>query len=399
MRTHFARNALTLGLLSAIGPFAIDMYLPALPTLGADLNASTFGVQMTLMAYFVGFGFTQIIYGPVSDMVGRKPPLYFGLAVFAVATLGAALATSIEWLIAFRIVQGIGAAAAMVIPRAVIRDLHTGVAAARLMSLVMLVFSVSPILAPLAGSALIVPFGWRAVFYAVAVTAVIGLALVAFSLPETRPPSERVKGGIGPVLSSYGSLLQDWHFMSLTIIGALGISSFMVFLATSSFIYIDHFGLTPMLYSLTFSLNAIGFIGAAQFSALLGQRFGMGRVILGAVSAFAAMAMVHLLLVLTGIDNVVVLIVMLFLTFAFLGLVIPASMVMSLDPHGPIAGMASALAGTLQMVIAALVIVCVSLFFNGTALAMVAAIALCALGTLALAWMSLAPKAVAAPAE
>lgn len=187
--------------------------------------------------------------------------------------------------------------------------------------------------------------------------------------------------------------------MSLTIIGALGISSFMVFLATSSFIYIDHFGLTPMLYSLTFSLNAIGFIGASQFSALLGQRFGMGRVILGAVSAFAAMAMVHLLLVLTGIDNVVVLIVMLFLTFAFLGLVIPASMVMSLDPHGPIAGMASALAGTLQMVIAALVIVCVSLFFNGTALAMVAAIALCALGTLALAWMSLAPKAVAAPAE
>ncbi|MDH7794091.1 MULTISPECIES: multidrug effflux MFS transporter [unclassified Beijerinckia] len=399
MRTSFARNALTLGLLSAIGPFAIDMYLPALPALGADLKASTFGVQMTLMAYFVGFGLTQIIYGPLSDIFGRKLPLYFGLGLFALATLGAAMATSIEWLIALRVIQGVGAAAAMVIPRAVIRDLHTGVAAARLMSLVMLVFSVSPILAPLFGSALIVPFGWRAVFYAVAVTALIGLALVAFSLPETRPPATRMKGGLKPVLSSYGYLLRDWHFMSLSIIGGLGISSFMVFLSTSAFIYMDHFGLTPTLYSLAFSINAVGFIGASQLSASLGQRFGMGRVVLGAVSAFAVMAVAHLLLALSGIDNIAVVIPMLFMTFTFLGLVIPASMVMSLDPHGPIAGMASALGGTLQMVIAAVVIVLASLSFNGTVLAMVAAIALCAIGTVILAWMSLGTRMVAAPAE
>ena len=118
---------------------------------------------MTLMAFFAGFGITQIIYGPVSDMVGRKPPLYFGLAVFILGAIGCGLAPSIEWLIGLRFLQGIGAASVMVIPRAVIRDLHTGVEATRLMSLVMLVFSVSPILAPLTGSALIVPFGWRAV--------------------------------------------------------------------------------------------------------------------------------------------------------------------------------------------------------------------------------------------
>ena len=163
----YAKNAIVLGLLAAVGPFAVDMYLPALPTITADLGASTAATQMTLTAYFLSFGICQIVYGPVADMAGRKPPLYFGLAFFIVGAVGCALATSIEVLIFFRFVQGVGASASMVIPRAVIRDLHTGVEATKLMSLVMLVLSVSPILAPLTGSALIVPFGWRAVFVAV----------------------------------------------------------------------------------------------------------------------------------------------------------------------------------------------------------------------------------------
>src|SRR4051794_38216951 len=157
----FARNALILGLLAAIGPFAIDMYLPALPSISADLQASTAATQMSLMAFFVAFGLSQVIYGPVADMVGRKPPLYFGLLIFAAASIGCAFAPSIELLIAFRLIQGFGACAGMVIPRAIVRDLHTGIDATRLMSLIMLVFSVSPILAPLTGSALIVLFDWR----------------------------------------------------------------------------------------------------------------------------------------------------------------------------------------------------------------------------------------------
>ncbi len=154
MNSNFLRTALVLGLLSAIGPFAIDMYLPALPSIGQTLGASVGAVQASLMAFFISLGIGQIIYGPVSDMLGRKPPLYFGLALFAVASVGCALAPDVETLVLLRFVQGLGACAGMVIPRAVVRDLHTGTDAARLMSLLMLVFSVSPILAPLAGSLL-----------------------------------------------------------------------------------------------------------------------------------------------------------------------------------------------------------------------------------------------------
>ena len=192
MPSSFARNAIVLGLLSAIGPFAIDMYLPALPTIAADLHASTAATQMTLMTFFVSFGVCQIAYGPVSDMVGRKPPLYFGIAIFALGSVGCGLSPSIGWLIFFRFIQGVGAASVAVIPRAVIRDLHTGVEATRLMSLVMLVFSVSPILAPLTGSALIVPFGWRAVFVAVTNAAILALLLLATVFPETRPAGDRI---------------------------------------------------------------------------------------------------------------------------------------------------------------------------------------------------------------
>src|SRR5215475_9597485 len=149
MLSTYTKNAIVLGLLAAVGPFAIDMYIPALPTIAADLKATTAATQMTLTAFFVAFGVCQVVYGPVSDMVGRKAPLYFGLAFFTIGSIGCGAAPSIGWLIFFRFVQGIGASSVMVIPRAIIRDLHTGVEATQLMSLVMLVLSVSPILAPL----------------------------------------------------------------------------------------------------------------------------------------------------------------------------------------------------------------------------------------------------------
>lgn len=400
MSSSFVRNAVVLGLLSAIGPFAIDMYLPALPTITADLGASTAATQMTLMVFFVAFGVCQIVYGPLSDMVGRKPPLYFGIVVFALGSIGCSLAPSINWLIFFRFVQGLGAAAVMVIPRAVIRDLHTGVDATRLMSLVMLVFSVSPILAPLTGSALIVPFGWRAVFVAVTIAAVFSFVLVAFVLPETRPPEERVQVSVRSVLDGFGELLRDWRFLGLTFIGGFGMASFFAFLASSSFIYIGHFGLTPTQYSLTFSINAIGFIGASQFSAYLAGRFGIARVISTAVTCYAAMAVAMSVVIVAGVDNLAVLVVMLFVTFAWLGLVIPSTMVLSLEDHGPIAGMASALGGTLQMINGAIMIVIASMFFNGTALPMVTTIAVCAVAAFILTRLTLRPREAAThPAE
>ncbi len=396
MSSNFARNAIVLGLLSAIGPFAIDMYLPALPTISADLGAPTAATQMTLMVFFVALGVCQIIYGPVSDMVGRKPPLYFGIVVFALGSIGCGLAPTINWLIFFRFVQGLGAAAVMVIPRAVIRDLHTGVDATRLMSLVMLVFSVSPILAPLTGSALIVPFGWRAVFVAVTIAAGLSFVLVAFVLPETRPPEERVQVSVRSVLDGFSELLRDGRFLGLTFIGGFGMASFFAFLASSSFIYIGHFGLTPTQYSLAFSVNAIGFIGASQFSAYLAGRFGIAHVISTAVSCYAAMSVALFAVIAAGVDNLAVLIVMLFVAFAWLGLVIPSTMVLSLEDHGPIAGMASALGGTLQMITGAVMIVVASVFFNGTALPMVTTIAVCAVVAFILTRLTLRPRGEAA---
>lgn len=389
MSSSFVKNAIVLGLLSAIGPFAIDMYLPALPAIATDLQASTAATQMTLMAFFVAFGVCQIAYGPVSDMVGRKPPLYFGIVLFALGSIGCGLAPSITWLIVFRFVQGLGAASVMVIPRAIIRDLHTGADATRLMSLVMLVFSVSPILAPLVGSGLIVPFGWRAVFAAVTLASVLSFLLVAFVLPETRPLEERVEVGVRSVLDGFGELFRDWRFLGLTFIGGFGMASFFAFLASSSFIYIGHFGLTPTQYGLTFSVNAISFIGASQFSGYLAERFGIARVISVAVSCFTVATLALFAMTVAGVDSLAVLVVMLFIANAWLGLVIPSTMVLSLEDHGPIAGMASALGGTLQMITGAVMIVVASAFFDGTALPMVATIAVCAVAAFILTRLTL----------
>jgi MFS transporter, DHA1 family, multidrug resistance protein len=372
MPSAFTRNAIVLGLLTAIGPFAIDMYLPALPAISTHLEASTAATQATLMAFFAAFGICQIAYGPVSDMVGRKPPLYVGLCLFFVASIGCVFSPTIGWLITFRFIQGVGASAIMAIPRAIIRDLHTGLEAARLMSLVMLVFSVSPILAPLIGSALIVPFGWRAVFVAISIAAGLGLLLVAFALPETRPPQQRIKISLKSVLAGYSILLLDRHFLALTFIGAFGMASF---LASSSFIYINHFGMTPTQYSLAFAINAIGFIGASQFSATLSRRFGVARVVSIAVACYTAIAVLLLVITAAGLTDLAVLMTLIFFAFTWLGLVFPLTMVLALEEYGRIAGMASALDGTLQMLTGAAIIVAVSLFFNGTALPMVTTIA------------------------
>ena len=389
MFTTYARNAIVLGLLSAIGPFAIDMYLPALPTIAGDLHASTAATQMTLMAFFLAFGICQIVYGPVSDMVGRKPPLYFGLALFMVGAIGCSLAGSIGWLIAFRVVQGLGGSAMMVIPRAIIRDLHTGLEATQLMSLMMLVLSVSPILAPLAGSALIVPFGWRAVFVAATIAAALAMVLLTLFLPETRLRANRIPISLASLAGGFGELLGSPRFLGLTFIGGLGMASFFTFLASSSFIYINHFGLTPTRYSLAFSINAVGFIGASQFAAALGGRYGMARVVKTAVSIYAVFAVLLFVVVALGGDSLTILMPLLFCAFAALGLVIPSAMVLALDAHGPIAGMASALGGTLQMMTGGAMIAIVSLFFDGTPLPMVATIACCALGAFTLSRITL----------
>ncbi|MBN9019557.1 MAG: multidrug effflux MFS transporter [Rhizobiales bacterium] len=399
MNRSVVRFAVVLGLLSAIGPFAIDMYLPALPSIGADLKADTSQVQMSLMAFFLSLGFGQLVYGPVSDMVGRKAPLYFGLGLFMVGSIGCALSPSIEILIAFRFVQGLGACAGMVVPRAVVRDLHTGPEAARLMSLLMLVFSVSPILAPLSGSAVIAIAGWRAVFWVVLVAAILGVILLALALPETRPVAERRESSIGGAIRGYGFLLRDRHFLGLVFIGAFGIASFFAFLANSSFVMIEHYGLTPTQYSFAFSVNAVSFIGVSQFAGPIGSRIGMVPMMRYAVLGYTLTMALLFALFLLGFNSLPVLMVLLFIGFGFLGLVIPSSAVLALDAHGPIAGTASALMGTLQFAAGALVMAVVGLFLDGTALPMVTGIAGSALVALILTQLTLGGRATRAASK
>lgn len=377
MQTSFFHTALVLGLLSAIGPFAIDMYLPALPSIGQSLGASMSAVQASLMAFFVSMGIGQIIYGPVSDMMGRKPPLYFGLILFATGSIGCALAPDIHVLVGLRFIQGLGACAGMVVPRAVVRDLHTGSEAARLMSRLMLVFSISPILAPLAGSLLIEWTGWRSVFWVITALAILGLALLATSLTETRPPEQRVNSSLRKAFAAYGVLLHDRKFLRLVFIGAFGISSFFAYLANSSFVLIDHYGLTPRQYSIAFAANAASFIGISQLTGRLGKRFGLVTVVKMAVNGYAAVMALLLTLNALGIDRLDLLIILLFLGYGFLGLITPVTAVLALEEQGAIAGTASALMGTLQFVTGAVVMGLVGLFTDGTARPMITGITAC----------------------
>ena len=400
METRFLRNAITLGLISAIGPFAIDMYLPALPDIGRNLHADTGAVQMSLTVFFIALSLGQSVYGPLSDMIGRKAPLYLGLALFSISSVGCALAPSVGVLIAFRFLQGIGACAGMVIPRAIVRDLHTGVDATRLMSLLMLVFSISPILAPLTGSFVIQLGGWRAVFWTVLVAAVVGWAILG-TLSETRPPAERARSTIRGSVAAYGLLLRDRHFLGLAFIGAFGISSFFVYLSNSPFVLIEHYHLSPRLYSVYFSVNAASFFAVAQCTGWLAARFGLRRLVRGAVIIYATVMLALLAVFASGVDNLYVLAAFLFVGYGCLGLVIPTTSVLALEEHGEIAGTASALIGTIQFVTGAVLMLLVGSFLNGTALPMVAGIAGCAAVALVLAQTTLRssePQPAAEPA-
>jgi len=374
----FVRSAVVLGLVSATGPLAIDMFLPALPTIATSLGGTMAGAQLTITAYFIAFGLAQMVYGPMADVVGRKPPLIAGLALFLAGSIGCALAPDMNWLVAARVVQALGGAAAMVIPRAIIRDMHTGPQATRLMALVMLIISVSPMLAPLAGSGIIAVAGWRAIFATLAVAAGASILITLTLQPETLKPEHRAPVRLSALLSGIKTLLRDPVFMGLTFVGGFGMASFFVFLASASFVYTGHYGLTPTGFSLAFAANAAGFFSASQLAASLGEKFGPTRVVTWAVSGFLGVTLALLALVWAGVDHFALLVGMLICANACLGLVIPTAMVMALDDHGDIAGLASSLGGMLQMLAGGLMTMLLSPLFDGTPLPMVAAIALAA---------------------
>ncbi len=393
MSPQTIRLAAVLGLLSCVGPFAIDMILPAMPALAADFGSDVGTVQITLTAFFMAFGLSQLFWGPWSDAVGRKFPLYVGLTIFAIGSLACAFAPSMTLLIAARFLQGIGAAVVMVLPRAIIRDTSTGTEATRLMATVMLVISVSPMLAPLFGSAVIAFAGWHWIFIILAIAAVASMTLTATMLPETLKDSDKVPVNFANMLAGTKTLLSSKQFMGLTFIGGFGMASFFVFIASASFVYTQQYGLTPTQFSIAFAINAIGFFGASQLAAGFGERFGMKTVIAYASAGFALFTVALFLLTLAGFNSLYVLVFMLICSNSCLGLIIPSTMVMALDDHGTIAGLASSIGGTLQMLAGSAMIALLSPFFDGTSLPMTAAIAVCGVAAFVLSRLVLSNAA------
>ncbi|MDB5539248.1 MAG: major facilitator transporter [Devosia sp.] len=402
MNMTILKTAIVLGLLSVIGPVAIDMYLPALPDIGNHLTATTAQVQLSLMAFMAAIAVCQLFYGPISDMVGRKPPLYFGIALFIAGSIACAVSPSIEWLIVARFIQGVGACASMSLPRAIVRDNFTGAEAAQLFSLLMLVFSISPILAPLSGS-IVIAFGdWRLLFWVMTAVGVLGLILAVVGLKETRPKHLRTESSIGGAIRGYGTLLMDMNFVGLSLIGAFGMSSFMAFLGNSSFVYIEHYGLNPTQYSLAFSVNAISFFAVSQSTGYMVKRFGLQRVVRWAVAGFTSSMLLLAAIFFAGIDSMWVLSGLMFVAFGFLGLVLPTTAVLAMEEHGEFAGTASALMGTIQMVLAAGIMGVVGAFQDGTAIPMVAAFAICAIAAFVLTQVTIrttVTPVIGAPAE
>jgi DHA1 family bicyclomycin/chloramphenicol resistance-like MFS transporter len=380
-------TSIILGMVAAVGPFAIDMYLPAMPQIGHDLAAEMQAVQWTIVAYFIAFGLAQLIYGPWADQAGRKPPLYVGLGLFIAGTVVCALAPSIGWLIAGRVLQGLGGAANMVVLRAVIRDLATGHSATRMMSTIMIVIAVSPLLAPLSGSALLAFGSWRLIFWALLVAAGLSFLLIHFALPETLTDENRQRFDGPTMRAGVRSLLRDRPYMVLTFLAGFSFASFFVFISTASFVYTREFGLSPTQFSLAFAVNAVGFFAASQFASPLARRVGTLRMIRVATTGFALSTFAGLGLGLAGLASLPVTMAALFVGNIFLGVILPSAQVQALEDHGSNAGLAASLGGTMQMVAAGVLVGAAGPFLDGTVVPMQGAIALCGALALGLSWL------------
>lgn len=369
------RLAALLGLLAAFGPLSIDMYLPAFPQIGESLGGGVEGVQLTLAAYFIGMALGQLLHGPLSDGLGRRRPLFAGLVVYIAASILCALATSMEALIALRFLQALAGCAGMVISRAVVRDVSDVLDPVRLMGRLMLVMGVAPILAPLIGGYVTAWFGWRAIFWLLALIGVAALLLCIFVLHETLPEARRRRVSLPHVLRSYGDLLADRRFMGAALASGFAISGMFAYIAGSPFVFITLNGVAIENYGWLFGGAAAGFIVFSQVSAKLAARLGRERVFNLSIAAIAGSGLALVACTALGAPFAAQY-AMIFLYVSLLGIALPLGTIITITPFPHMAGTASALVGTLQFGMGALAGTVISALHDGTALPMALTIGL-----------------------
>jgi len=370
---------LMLGALAALPAVTVDMYLPSLPTVAAELHASHAAVQFTISAMLLGGGIGQLVIGPFSDRFGRRLPLLIGISLHVLFSILCSLASSIELLIALRCLQGFFNAAAGVVAIAVIRDRFVGSDAARLLSRLMLVIGVAPLFAPTIGQAIAGAWHWRAVFYALALIGVVLVAIVWRWMPETLPPKARRTRESAGVLRSYGALLRDRRFIALAIVPGLGMAVILSYVVGSPFVFQEEFGLTPGQFALLFALNGCALVGSAQINASLVRRVSPARILRVAALVQLVCASLLLLVAITGIGGLPALLGALWLVLGTQGMIPPNASVLALNDYGHMAGTAAAVIGALQAGVAGLVSPLVGVFGGGSvamAAVMLAAVAL-----------------------
>jgi MFS transporter, DHA1 family, multidrug resistance protein len=380
---------LILGALTAFAPMAIDMYLPALPNIATELNAGPAHVQLTLAACFLGFAFGQLLYGPLADRFGRKPPLYLGVSVFVLASIGCALATSIEALIALRFLQALGGCAGVVITRAMVRDRFAANEVARLFSLLILVMGLAPILAPLLGGWLLQWVGWRAIFVALAL---FGLACGIGAwrvLEETLPHDNRQSLHPRALAQGFVSVLRERQFYGHVLAGGFAQAGMFAYITSSAFVFIEHFQVPAAHFGWIFGANAAGLIGLSQLNRRLLKQYNTTQMLRFGNTLALTFALLLLATACWSAAPLWAVAAPLFGFVASLGITLPNASANALAPFGNRAGTASALLGTIQFLFAALAAVLVSalpgtLLPSTGPLTMASVIAGCA----SLAWVS-----------
>jgi DHA1 family bicyclomycin/chloramphenicol resistance-like MFS transporter len=351
-RLERLRLFVILGALSAIGPLSIDMYLPALPKLTHDLSAGASQVQLTLTACLVGLAAGQVVAGPISDMWGRRRPMFAGIVIYTAASLLCVVAPTVQTLVVLRLIQGAAGAACIVISRAIVRDLHDGPAAARFFSLLMLVNGMAPVAAPVIGGQVLRYTSWRGVFVVLAVMGAL-MAVSVLGLRETLPRSERHTGGLRAALRTFRELGTDRVFSGYALAGGLAFAAMFAYIAGSPFVVQDIYGISPQAYSLIFAVNSLGIIALGQVSGMLVGRVPM-RALLAAGLGMSVLGGLLLLVAVFGGLGLPGVLPALFLVASAIGLVMPNSAALALSGRPPnVAGSASALFGLTQYVVGA----------------------------------------------